>query len=93
MARTVEVVVNDDPDASPDTHTFRSGVDGVPYEIDLAQKNRPGWIRSFGPYIEHARPVSRTHRRTGAGRPVSGTRGFSCGAIAEDFLRTLGLLS
>jgi Lsr2 len=72
MARTVKVVVNDDLDGSPDAQTFRFGLDGATYEIDLAQKNRTKLDKAFASYIEHARRVSRTRGRAGAGRQSRG---------------------
>jgi hypothetical protein len=42
MAKNVSVVITDDLDGSQGAETVAFGLDGVSYEIDLAQPNR-GW--------------------------------------------------
>jgi len=40
MARNISVVFTDDLDGSEGANTARFGLDGVAYEMDLAQENR-----------------------------------------------------
>jgi hypothetical protein len=73
MASIVSVVVIDDIDGSPDAETVTFGLDGVTYEIDLAQQNREELHRTMAPYIGAARKVSSRRARAGTGRQA-GTR-------------------
>lgn len=65
MATTVSVLVSDDLDGSPDAQTVQFGLDGVSYEIDLAEKNRTKLDKAMAPYIDAARRVGRRPARTG----------------------------
>src|SRR5215471_6664469 len=69
MARTVSVVITDDMDGSPDAETVTFGLNGVTYEIDLAEANRAKLSGAFAPFIAAGRRSSRGGRRRGAGRP------------------------
>jgi len=70
MARTVLVVITDDLDGSPGAGTVTFGLDGVSYEIDLAQPNRARLGDALAPFIAAGRRVSRGGRWRGAGRPA-----------------------
>jgi hypothetical protein len=73
MASIVSVVVSDDIDGSPHAQTVTFGVDGVIYEIDLAENNRAKLVKDFAPFVGAARKVSQHRSRTvGARQP--GTR-------------------
>ena len=70
MARTVLVVVTDDLDGSAGAETVAFGLDGVSYEIDLAQPNQARLAGELAPFIEAGRRV-----RRGGGRRSSGPAG------------------
>jgi hypothetical protein len=70
MARTVSVVITDDLDGSPHAETVTFGIDGVSYEIDLAQPNRSRFAGALAPFIEASRRVGRGGPRR-AGRPAA----------------------
>ncbi len=55
MARRVQVVLQDDLDGSEPAQTVRFGLDGVEYEIDLAEHNAAGLRGLLAPWIEVAR--------------------------------------
>jgi len=63
MASIVSVVVSDDIDGSPHAQTVTFGIDGVSYEIDLAEDNRAKLINDFAPYVGAARKVSQRRPR------------------------------
>lgn len=65
MAQKVLVEMVDDLDGSTADESVQFGLDGVTYEIDLADKNAAELRDSLAQYIEHA-------RRTG-GRKRAGT--------------------
>jgi len=65
MASIVSVVVTDDIDGSKNAQTVQFGVDGMTYEIDLAEKNRAKLDKAMAPYLQAARRVSRRPSRTG----------------------------
>jgi hypothetical protein len=67
MAKNVSVVVTDDLDGSQGAETVAFGLDGVSYEIDLAQPNRAKLAGALAPFIGAGRQVSRVGRRPGAG--------------------------
>jgi len=67
MAKNVPVVITDDLDGSQAAETVAFGLDGVSYEIDLAQPNRARLAGALAPFIAAGRRVSRGSRRRGAG--------------------------
>ena len=67
MAKNVPVVITDDLDGSQGAETVAFGLDGVSYEIDLAQPNRARLAGALAPFIAAGRRVSRGSRRRGAG--------------------------
>jgi Spy/CpxP family protein refolding chaperone len=66
MARNVQVVVSDDLDGSDGAETVTFGLDGVSYEIDLAEKNQAKFEKAFEPYVQAARRISRSRRTSSA---------------------------
>jgi hypothetical protein len=58
MAKTVNVVVTDDLDGSPDAETVTFGFDGHSYEIDLGKKNRAKLEKSLQPFIDAGRKTA-----------------------------------
>jgi Spy/CpxP family protein refolding chaperone len=66
MASIVSVVVSDDLDGSEGAQTVQFGIDGVAYEIDLAEKNRAKLDKAISPYLQAARRVNRRASRSGA---------------------------
>jgi Spy/CpxP family protein refolding chaperone len=62
MARNVQVVVSDDLDGSDGAETVTFSFDGVSYEIDLGEKNRAKFEKSFEPYVQAARRLNRSRR-------------------------------
>lgn len=67
MARREIVVYTDDLDGSEGAETVKFGLDGVQYEIDLAEKNATRLREALEPFIAVA-------RRTGRGGVVVGGR-------------------
>jgi hypothetical protein len=72
MAKTVNVVITDDLDGSPDAETVAFGLDGNSYEIDLGKKNRAKLEKSLQPFMDVARRS--TQRRTARASRGSGSR-------------------
>lgn len=72
MAKTVNVVITDDLDGSPDAETVAFGLDGHSYEIDLGKKNRAKLEKSLQPFMDVARRT--TQRRTARASRGSGSR-------------------
>ena len=68
MASIVSVVVSDDIDGSPHAETVTFGIDGVNYEIDLAEHNRAKLIKDFAPYVGAARKINQRGPRKGGAR-------------------------
>ncbi len=56
-----------DLDGSQGAETVAFGLDGVSYEIDLAQPNRARLAGALAPFIAAGRRVGRGSRRPGAG--------------------------
>jgi hypothetical protein len=55
MTRRVHVVLQDDLDGSEPAQTVRFGLDGVEYEIDLAEHNAAEFRARLAPWIAVAR--------------------------------------
>lgn len=70
MAKNVSVVITDDLDGSQGAETVAFGLDGVSYEIDLAQPNRARLAGALAPFIAAGWRVGRGGRRRGAGTAV-----------------------
>jgi hypothetical protein len=67
MAKKVSVVITDDLDGTQGAETVAFGLDGVSYEIDLAQPNRARLAAALAPFMEAGRRASRGSPRRGAG--------------------------
>lgn len=76
MARKASVVMTDDIDGSPGAGTVTFGLDGVSYEIDLAQSNRAQLADALAPFIAAG-------RRAVVRRPAT-SRGGKSGARSTD---------
>lgn len=57
MARKVHVQLIDDISGEDAQESVRFALDGVEYEIDLAEENAAGLRKALGPYIAHGRRV------------------------------------
>ena len=69
MARKVQVILSDDLDENlPADETVSFALDGVNYEIDLAEKNARELRDAFSRYVQAARKVGRGTRASGGGR-------------------------
>ncbi len=68
MSKSVSVIVTDDLDGSENAETVSFGLDGVVYEIDLAERNRVKLEKALAPFIEAGRKAPRAAARRGAGR-------------------------
>jgi hypothetical protein len=70
MARKVQVILSDDLDENlPADETVSFALDGVNYEIDLADKNAKELRDAFARYVQAARKVGgRGTRASGGGR-------------------------
>lgn len=79
MARKASVVMTDDIDGSPNAGTVTFGLDGVSYEIDLAQSNRARLAEELAPFIAAGRRASA--RRPAAGRAGRGARSADRAAV------------
>lgn len=66
MARNVSVVITDDLDGSAGAQAVMFGIDGVSYEIDLAEPNHARLAETLAPFIKAGRRVS--SGRGGSGR-------------------------
>jgi Lsr2 len=73
MAQRIQTLFIDDLDGSPADGTFRFGLDGVEYEIELSKEHGEELYALLEPYIKSARttaarrPATRSvpHRSTG----------------------------
>jgi nucleoid-associated protein Lsr2 len=63
MARKVSVTIRDDLDGSEGASTVSFGLDGVSYEIDLAENNKAALRQVYAPFIEAARLAKRRAKR------------------------------
>jgi hypothetical protein len=79
MARKASVVMTDDIDGSPDAGTVTFGLDGVSYEIDLAQPNRAQLAEALAPFIAAGRRASL--RRPAASRGGKSPRSADRAAV------------
>lgn len=66
MARTLNVVITDDIDGSPDAQTVTFGYQGQQFEVDLAEKNHVAFLFSLKPFIDAAHVVSGRRRPRGS---------------------------
>lgn len=57
MARKVHVQLIDDISGEEAQESVRFALDGVEYEIDLAEENAVGLRKALGPYIAHGRRI------------------------------------
>lgn len=73
MAQRVNIVLVDDLDGSDADETVSFGLDGAAYEIDLSSANAAGLRDALAPYVDHARKVSGSPRRSGSSRRTSGS--------------------
>jgi hypothetical protein len=71
MSKSVSVIVTDDLDGSANAETVSFGLDGVAYEVDLAEKNRTKLEKALAPFIEAGRRVPVGGRRRRASRSGS----------------------
>jgi len=67
MAKLTVVKIIDDFDGSesPDAETVTFGIDGTNYEIDLSPENSEKLRAALAPFVEKARPVTVTSRKSG----------------------------
>jgi hypothetical protein len=72
MAKTVNVVITDDLDGSPDAETVSFGFGGHSYEIDLGPKNLAKLQKSLQPFIDAGRRTA--HRRAAKPARATGAR-------------------
>ena len=72
MAKTVNVVITDDLDGSPDAETVAFSFAGQSYEIDLGKKNRAKLEKSLQPFMDAGRRTA--HRRTARAPRGTGSR-------------------
>ena len=86
MAKTVNVVITDDLDGSPDAQTVAFSFGGHSYEIDLGPKNLAKLQKSLQPFIDAGRRTARPQGSEGLpGPPGPGRTGRRC---ARGLLRT-----
>lgn len=72
MAQKVTVAPVDDLDGGPADETFRFGLDGTDYEIDLSTANARAFRTKLAPFIEHARqPAPGAPGRADGGRTAA----------------------
>jgi hypothetical protein len=83
MAQKVNIVLIDDIDQSDAEETVTFGLDGREFAIDLNKKNARSLRDALAPYVAHARPVSRSGRRTSA-RAANGAAPSEIRAWARD---------
>ena len=71
MAQRTQILYVDDIDGSEAEGTVRFGLDGTEYEIDLNKKHSAQFTKAIRPYIDAARKVSSSSRRSARGsRPA-----------------------
>ena len=74
MAQQIQTLFVDDIDGGAAEGTVRFALDGTDYEIDLSSKHSEELHDALRKYVEHARKVSGTARRSGA-RAAAGQDG------------------
>jgi hypothetical protein len=70
MAQRTQILYVDDIDGSQADGTFRFGLDGVDYEIDLNKKHADQLAKAIRPYVDVARKVPSSRRAARGGRPA-----------------------
>jgi hypothetical protein len=94
MAQKVTVQLVDDLDGSQskDISTVTFGLDGVTYEIDLAEANADNLRKTLGEYVPHARRTGgRLKRGTAAASPAgSATAGPEQAQAVREWARRNG---
>jgi hypothetical protein len=68
MAQRIQTLFIDDLDGGAADGTFRFGLDGTDYEIDLSSEHGDELREALGKYIEHGRRIGSTARRAPRGR-------------------------
>ncbi len=74
MAQRVQVILEDDLDASPADETVTFGLDGVSYEIDLNAEHAERLRGDLATWVGHARRSGGTRRASGRSRNGGGSR-------------------
>ncbi len=74
MAKNVSVVVTDDLDGSENAAPVSFALNGVTYEIDLAEQNRAKLEEALAPFMAAGRKVARSGGRRPAARPNGSSR-------------------
>lgn len=82
MVQRTHSVLTDDVDGSEAVETVVFALDGVPYEIDLSERNASALRQALSPYVEHARAL--TPRRRPADRPGTGVDSGAVRAWARE---------
>jgi len=88
MAKTVNVVITDDLDGSPDAETVTFTFDGQSYEIDLGKENIAAFSKSLQPFTDAGR---RTAHRSAAKAGRGGTRSRNDNAAVRAWAAEQGL--
>lgn len=88
MAQRVQVVLVDDIDGTEASETVSFELDGVAYEIDLAEGHAAELRGAFGPWVAAARRVG---GRKASARKAGGARGDSDAAKIREWARSAGL--
>ena len=81
MAKTTVTSVTDDIDGSANAETLTFGYSGATYEIDLSKKNAAALDKLLKPYIDAARKVSGTNKRSAAKRTIRRSVRLDLGAV------------
>ena len=63
MVKRVSVTIRDDLDGSEGASTVSFGLDGIAYEIDLAEGNQAALKQSFAQFIDAARLARKRAKR------------------------------
>jgi Lsr2 len=66
MAQQIQTLFIDDLDGGAAEGTVRFALDGTDYEIDLSSKNSDELHAALQKYVDHARKVGGSARRSGA---------------------------
>jgi hypothetical protein len=86
MAQQIQTLFIDDIDGGAAEGTVRFALDGADYEIDLSGKHSDELYDALRKYVEHARKVSGTARRSGVrgGRRASTVNTVAARAWARE---------